>query len=127
MDIQAFWKDVLAQREAELWKYFDQHAVVRWHNTNEQFTVGEFIRANCDYPGNWDGKIERIERLGNLLITATHVCSADRSLSFHVVSFIQLQDGKILSVDEYWGDDGAPPQWRLEKQIGTPISPTMGD
>jgi hypothetical protein len=30
-------------------------------------------------------------------------------------------DGKIASVDEYWGDDGAAPQWRQDKHIGTII------
>jgi len=37
------------------------------------------------------------------------------------VSFIKLKDDKIISMDEYWGDDGAPPQWRLEKGLGTKI------
>jgi len=31
---------------------------------------------------------------------------------------MQVRDGKILSLDEYWGDNGAVPQWRLEQQIG---------
>lgn len=40
-----------------------------------KFTVEEYIRANCEYPREWDGK--------------------------------------ILSLDEYWEDDGAAPQWRF--------------
>ena len=31
------------------------------------------------------------------------------------------QDGKITAMDEYYADDGAPPQWRLDKRIGTPV------
>lgn len=38
-----------------------------------------------------------------------------------MVSFMQVRDDKICSLDEYWGDDGAVPQWRLDKQIGTKI------
>ena len=30
--------------------YFCEDARIRWHCTNEEFTVGEYIRANCDYP-----------------------------------------------------------------------------
>lgn len=30
-------------------------------------------------------------------------------------------DGKIAFTDEYWGDDGAAPQWRLDKHIETKI------
>lgn len=41
------------------------------------------------------------------------------SAKFHVVSFLRIRDDKICSVDEYWGDDGAAPDWRLEMQIGT--------
>ena len=47
-----------------------------------KFTVEEYIRVNCEYTG-------------------------DRSSSFHVVLFMQVRDGKNLSLDEYWGDDGA--------------------
>lgn len=31
------------------------------------------------------------------------------------------KNNKIISVDEYWGDDGDAPQWRLDKHIGSPI------
>ena len=72
-------------------------------------------------PGQWDGHIERIEYLHDLIITVVHVFSSDHSLSFHVVSFIKLKDQLIMSIDEYWGDDGMAPQWRLDKHIGTPI------
>ncbi|WP_196799926.1 hypothetical protein [Treponema vincentii] len=50
-----------------------------------------------------------------------HGTSGIRAASFHVVSFIKIKDGKIVLMDEYWGDDGAPPQWRLEKKLGTRI------
>lgn len=36
-----------------------------WHCTNECFNVEEFIRANCEYPGEWEGEVERIEKIGN--------------------------------------------------------------
>jgi len=38
-----------------------------------------------------------------------------------VVSFIKVKDDKIIAMDEYWGDDGSPPQWRLEKKLRTKI------
>lgn len=121
MDIYAFWKDVLAQNREALPIYFAVGAYVNWHCTNEHFTAEEFIRANCEYPGNWDGEVERVEQAGDLLITVTRVFPKDRSQSFHVTSFFRLKDGKILSLDEYWADDGAPPQWRIDKHIGKAI------
>lgn len=121
MDIEKFWRDVLAQDAEAIRAYFHEDAYVNWHCTNEHFNVEEYIRANCEYPGDWDGEIERKEIRGDLIITATHVWTMDGSMSFHVVSFIKTADGKITAMDEYWGDDGAAPAWRLEKQIGTGI------
>ncbi len=118
MDIYEFWKAVLMQNEQEIRKFFNKDACIRWHCTNEQFNLNEYIIANCEYPGDWDGIVERIETLHDLIITVTKVYSTDRSSSFHVTSFMKIKDDKIVSLDEYWADDGNPPQWRLDKNIG---------
>ena len=39
-------------------------------------------------------------------ILACRVFSADNSESFHVVSFINLENNLIIEMDEYWSDDG---------------------
>ena len=121
MNINQFWTDVLNQDAKALESYFHEDAFINWHCTNEHFTAAEFIRANCEYPGNWAGEIEKKYVFDDTIITATHVYPKDSSLSFHVVSFIKVKDDKIVSVDEYWGDDGVAPQWRLDKHIGTII------
>ena len=127
MDIEKFWADVLAQDADALPAYFHDDAIVNWHCTNERFSVSEFIMANCEYPGSWAGRVERALACGDMTVTATHVWAADDpSLSFHVVSFIKLRGDKIAQVDEYWGDDGPAPQWRLDKRIGTAIVPPAG-
>ena len=121
MDMRSYWDAILRQDADEIRAYFHPDADIRWHNTNEHFNVDEFIQVNCEYPGDWAGNVERIEMLGDLVVTATNVRVADGSLSFHVVSFMKMRDGKIASIDEYWGDDGLPPQWRLDKKIGRAI------
>lgn len=121
MNIKQFWKAVLAQDRDTIRLYFSDDAYVNWHCTNEHFTVEEFIQANCEYPGEWDGEVERIESVGDIVITATHVYPKDKSMSFHVISFIRTKQDKIISVDEYWADDGDVPQWRQEMHIGRPI------
>ena len=121
MDIYGFWRDVLAQKADAIRAYFDQSACINWHCTNEHFTVEEFVLANCEYPGDWDGEVERLERASDLFITVTRVYSQDRTLSFHVTSFIKVLNGKIAALDEYWADDGAAPEWSLGKHIGTAI------
>ena len=121
MDIAAYWKSALAQQPGKMRSFFRPDALVYWHNTNECFNLEEFIQANCDYPGEWQGDIERTETMSDLIITVVHVYSADRTVSCHATSFFTIKEDKIARIDEYWGDDGPAPQWRLDKQIGRPI------
>lgn len=121
MDVYDFWEAVLQQDAEKMRTYFKENAYVNWHCTNEHFSVEEYIRANCEYPGAWDGRIERIETAGDLTIVVVRVFTCDKALSFHVVSFMHMEEGLISSLDEYWGDDGPAPQWRREKKIGSVI------
>ncbi|SDA52244.1 hypothetical protein SAMN02910368_01036 [Lachnospiraceae bacterium G11] len=121
MDARAFWKDIITQNRSELSSFFCDDAVIRWHCTNEQFTVEEYIRANCDYPGKWKGEIERLEEFGSEIILVGKVQSEDEMITCHVTSFIRLRDEKVVEMDEYWADDGEAPSWRKELGIGIPI------
>ena len=121
MEVQSFWNDIIAQNRVSLPSYFCDDAVIRWHCTNEQFTVEEYIRANCDYPGKWKGDIERLEKFDSKIILVGKVKSEDETIVCHVTSFIKLQDDKVIEMDEYWSDDGEPPSWRKELGIGRPI------
>lgn len=121
MNIKEFWNAVLKQEAEKLKTFFKDTAYINWHCTNEHFTVEQYIRANCEYPGIWDGTIERIEEIGNLIIIVVNVYSSDRQISFHVVSFIEIEDDKIIAMNEYWGDDEIAPKWRLDMKIGTTI------
>lgn len=121
--IQDYWQSTVTQNAEKMRAYFAPNALIRWHNTKEQFTAAEFIRANCEYPGNWKGEVERTEPYSSGVITVTHVYAADGSVSFHVVSFIKIAGQKIVELDEYWGEDAPAPQWRDDLQIGTPINP----
>lgn len=48
-------------------------AAIRCHCTNEKFSAQKYIDINCNYPGDWNGAIERIEECekGNLDIILT--------------------------------------------------------
>ncbi len=116
-----FWKDVAGQNATKLIQYFSKEALIKWHNTNELFTVEEYITANCEYPGKWSGDIERIEGINDTIITVVRVYDLEEKISVHATSFIRFYGDKIIEVDEYWSDDGQPPQWRLDKKIGKQI------
>lgn len=121
LKLKSYWNDIAKQNAKELENYFFSDAYIRWNNTNEQFTVQEFIIANCEYPGDWFGEVERMEIMNNTAITVTRIWLSDNSRSFHVTSFFEFEGGKIMRLNEYWGDDGPPPQWRIDKNIGKPI------
>ncbi|MDF2544977.1 MAG: hypothetical protein K0S47_4695 [Herbinix sp.] len=116
-----YWNDIACQDADAIKDYFCNDAAIRWHCTNEFFNVDEFLIANCEYPGNWCSEVERIEEIGELVISVTRVWLTDESMSFHVTSFFRFQANKIAELDEYWGDDGNAPQWRLDKHIGSSI------
>lgn len=119
--IKNFWDEIAAQNATKLREFFHTNAFIYWNNTNEKFTVDEFLIANCEYPGNWLSEVERIEFIGDLIISVTRVWTPDNGASFHVTSFFEFENNKILVLNEYWGDDGVAPQWRLNKNIGKPI------
>ena len=121
MDVKEFWIDVLKQNREKLINYFHKDAVIRWHCSNELFTVSEYIKANCEYPGEWEGKIERIEKVENMIITAVKVYAVNKCSSFHVVSFIKTENNLITEMDEYWADDTEVPEWRRKMNIGRKI------
>ena len=121
MNINKYWKDVLDQNEKAIRTYFDDEAYVNWHCTNEHFSVDEFIVANCQYPGEWTGNVERVEEINDTIITITRVGLKDNSISFHVTSFFKMINNKIVSIDEYWAEDGQAPIWRLEMHVEKPI------
>ena len=118
---RAFFEAVLRQDPDRLRRLFRKNAVIEWPCTDERFTLEEYIRANCEYPGDWDGEIERTETLDDGIVTVVRVFPTNQSASFHVVSFIRLKDGKICEMDEYWADDGDAPKWRRDMHIGKPI------
>ena len=59
--------------------------------------------------------------MNDLIVTVTHVYPKDKTASFYVTSFFKIKDSKILSIDEYWADDGEAPDWRKQLEIGRPI------
>lgn len=120
-NIYKFYNAVLSQNALEIKKFFNEDAYIDWHNTNERFTVDEFIKVNCTYPGKWSGEVERVEQIGNLLIAVAKVINVFDKSSFYVNSFILLENDKIVKLDEYWGDNGEIPQWRIIKNIGVKI------
>ena len=118
--IEKLWEYIAKQDAEQMKTFFAKEAVICWHNSNEEFTLSEYIRANCEYPGEWQGQIERLEMCGETAVSVAQVKDR-KGNSFRSVSFYHFADGKIDRMDEYWGDEGEAPRWRKELEIGKPI------
>jgi hypothetical protein len=115
-----FMTDVAGQNAEALPSYFAPDAVICWHDSNEQFTVSEYVRANCEYPGKWKGEVQRIEKIDGGMVMVTKIYS-DESTHF-VTAFVKMAHGKICRLDEYYSDCGEAPDWRKAMKIGKPIN-----
>lgn len=118
------WAAMDQQHWGALPTFFVPEATICWPNTNERFTVTEYVRANSEYPGDWRIAVERIEKLEaveNMFVSVVRVVLAEGTLCFHAVSFFTFVGDKIISLTEYWSEDGAPPAWRIQLGIGQPL------
>jgi len=122
MDMERFakryWKCV-ADQDRTMEKCFSEDAVIRWQTTDEEFTVADLVEAHCQRPGRRKVVIERMNRVGETLVTVVHLWM--EGTSYYVTSFFQMSRGRIVQLDEYWGENIEAPQWRTEAQIGTRI------
>lgn len=99
-DVGRFIEAVAKQKATDLRKFFTPDAVICWHDSKEEFTVDEYIRANCEYPGNWDSEIQAVERIECGIVIVTKIVSSESS---HLVTtFARLTEGKISRMDEYY-------------------------
>ncbi|WP_262428372.1 nuclear transport factor 2 family protein [Paratissierella segnis] len=110
--VVCLWDEMASQNWDKVKLCFDENAIIRWHNTNESFNVEEFILVNSKYPGNWNISIKRIEQSQNVIISVALAQSLDSDVCAYATSFFEVENGKIICLDEYWGDVTDRPQWR---------------
>ena len=112
MDFGRYWQDCVTQDRDALRAWFWTDARIIWPCTDEVFTVDEFLLANCEYPGDWTGELQRVTETPMGAVTEVRISSADSRYSCHVASIFTLYHDRIVSLTEYYADDGPPPSWR---------------
>lgn len=111
--IVRFWKCIESHSWRELADFFTSSASIHWEHTNEVFTVEAYIEVLEAHPNDWHIEITRIEEFDYGLITAIRVSSANLQPCYHIVSFFEVENGKIQTIHEYWGSIKEPPPWRI--------------
>ena len=109
--IKSFWSDLIASNKSKLKEYFSEEALINIHNINKEITLEEYINRNCDHKEEWDGEIVRHVEMNGLSVVVTKINTSEDNLSYNVVSFMKIKDDKIISIDEYWAENGRMPMW----------------
>ncbi len=113
--IRTLWQAIAGQDEETLLRFFTVDAQILWPNTDERFDLAGYLRANCDYPGRWRGRVEKIAVDGSYSVAK--IWPEDGDGAFRVVTFYRWRNGKIEYMEEYWGDIGPAPSWRKEMSL----------
>ena len=86
-----YWHQVARQDASTLRAYFAPDAIINWHNTNEQFSVDEFLVANCEYPGSWHGRVGKNRGRIDDVLLLWPLLTAEENFSVRRLFFFRLK------------------------------------
>ncbi len=116
--VKRFWNLMSDGMFDEVGELMSEDADVRLPNTREIF-IGrdKYINFNKRYPGRWIITLDKIFSKDDMVVSAVRVEAEDRSISFYATSFFTIKDNLVSEIVEYWGDNGEPPEWRIEERL----------
>ena len=103
--ILALWQAIAEQDEARLSRFFTADAEILWPNTGERFDLAGYLRANCDYPGQWSGAVERVAPDGSYSVARVW---SPEGVTARAVTFYQWRNGSF----RWWSTGGTLPRRR---------------
>lgn len=116
--VQQFWKHIDNAAFDRLYEIMHPEAVVWLPNTHEVFKGSrKYVEFNQKYPDRWHARVQNLFRSGQTIISIVLIYNADHSMSFYVTSLFRFSEDRIIEITEYWGDNGEPPQWRLDENF----------
>jgi hypothetical protein len=112
--VTEFWNSMDNHDWETLRGFFHQNAKIAWPNTDEIFSVDEYIRINRMYPGLWQLRLEDVQMTERNIISIVLITSKDEILpkSFRAVAFFRFENGLIVNLTEYFAQDEKAPDWR---------------
>ncbi|MSU00322.1 nuclear transport factor 2 family protein [Tissierella pigra] len=116
--VKKFWNLMSDGMFDEIGELMEENADVCLPNTRELFRGRDkYINFNKKYPGRWIITLDKIFSKDDIVVSAVKVEAGDKSSSFYANSFFTINNGLISEIVEYWGDNGEPPQWRVEESL----------
>ncbi|MBU5312180.1 nuclear transport factor 2 family protein [Tissierella carlieri] len=116
--VKKFWALMSDGMFDEVGELMEEDAYVWLPNTREVFKGRDkYINFNKKYPGRWIITLDKIFSKDEIVVSAVKVEAEDKSSSFYATSFFTVKDNLISEIAEYWGDNGEPPQWRIEELL----------
>lgn len=116
--VKKFWALMSDGMFDEVGELMEEDAYVWLPNTREVFKgKDKYINFNKKYPGRWIITLDKIFSKDEIVVSAVKVEAEDKSSSFYATSFFTVKDSLISEIVEYWGDNGEPPQWRVEEAL----------
>lgn len=116
--VKKFWNLMSDGMFDEIRELMEENADAWLPNTRELFRGRDkYINFNKKYPGRWIITLDKIFSKNDIVVSAVKVEAGDKSSSFYANSFFTINDGLISEIVEYWGDNGEPPQWRVEESL----------
>ena len=116
--VEKFWTLMSEGKFDEIGELMKENTEVWLPNTREIFRGrNQYINFNKKYPGRWFITMDKILSKEDMVVSAVKVESVDKTSSFYATSFFVIEDNLISEITEYWGDNGEPPQWRLNESL----------
>ena len=69
--VHAYWNAIHELRFQDVRELFCDTAEITWPNTEEVFTLDEFIAVNEAYPGEWEEEVLKCYETGDMIISET--------------------------------------------------------
>ena len=113
--VEQFWAAMNTNDFHAAAKWLHEDYVLKWPQSGERIRGREnFAEINERYPaaGPWQFTLKRLVEDEHCVVTDVSV--TDGQLKATVITFSDVQDGRIIRQIEYWPDPFAAPAWRSQ-------------
>jgi ketosteroid isomerase-like protein len=111
--VKTFWQLFSEQEWDAASELLHTNFQALWPQSREKMSAKNFIEVNRNYPGNHKVKVVHIFKIEDKVLTTVWI-EADTGQKTFANSIFDIQDDKILRVEEYWAEPYAAPENRKQ-------------